>query len=290
MSHFETPKQAALIYDVGLHHGEDAEYYLRKGFNVVGFEADPELAASCRSRLAKYLDNRQLNIVEGAVVGDDFFAGGRKSITFYKSRMSVWGTVNADWALRNEKIGTQNEQIEVPAVNFKEAIQQFGMPYYMKIDIEGSDTLCLEALRDFSQKPDYVSIESEMAKFDGLEKEISLLEELGYKDFLAVQQEGIERTQPPHPAREGDYAPYQFPEGSTGVFGKELGGRWKSRAEILAQFRRIHFLHATFSGFSEKGLTRNWGGMKIGGLIRRIIRRPLPGWYDTHARHESAAK
>ncbi len=33
-----------LIYDVGMHKGEDADYYLKKGFRVIGFEAIPELA------------------------------------------------------------------------------------------------------------------------------------------------------------------------------------------------------------------------------------------------------
>jgi len=36
-------KHHDLIYDVGLHKGEDAEFYLRKGFRVVAFEADSDL-------------------------------------------------------------------------------------------------------------------------------------------------------------------------------------------------------------------------------------------------------
>jgi len=32
-----------LIIDVGVHQGEDTEYYLKKGFCVVGIEADPQL-------------------------------------------------------------------------------------------------------------------------------------------------------------------------------------------------------------------------------------------------------
>ena len=36
-------KHYDLIYDVGMHKGEDTEFYLSKGFKVVGFEADPDL-------------------------------------------------------------------------------------------------------------------------------------------------------------------------------------------------------------------------------------------------------
>jgi hypothetical protein len=31
-----------LIYDIGMHQGEDTEFYLQKGFNVIAFEADPD--------------------------------------------------------------------------------------------------------------------------------------------------------------------------------------------------------------------------------------------------------
>jgi hypothetical protein len=32
-----------LIYDIGLHKGEDSEFYLKKGFRVVAIEALPSL-------------------------------------------------------------------------------------------------------------------------------------------------------------------------------------------------------------------------------------------------------
>jgi len=32
-----------LIFDVGMHKGEDTDFYIKKGFDVIGFEANPEL-------------------------------------------------------------------------------------------------------------------------------------------------------------------------------------------------------------------------------------------------------
>ena len=78
-----TPKHNDLIYDVGMHKGEDAEFYLRKGFRVVAFEANPELIASCKQRLRDFLDHGQLTIVEGAIVEPDLIAGGQKTVQFY---------------------------------------------------------------------------------------------------------------------------------------------------------------------------------------------------------------
>ena len=44
----DVPKHKDLVYDVGMHKGEDTEFYLRKGFRVIAFEADPDLAHSGR--------------------------------------------------------------------------------------------------------------------------------------------------------------------------------------------------------------------------------------------------
>ena len=45
-----------LIYDVGMHKGEDTELYLKKGFRVIAFEADPDLVASARTKHACPVD------------------------------------------------------------------------------------------------------------------------------------------------------------------------------------------------------------------------------------------
>ena len=39
-----------LIFDIGLHKGLEAEFYLRKGFCVVGVEASGDLAEIARNR------------------------------------------------------------------------------------------------------------------------------------------------------------------------------------------------------------------------------------------------
>ena len=41
-----------LIYDVGLHHGDDTAYYLHKGYRVVAVDADPMMVEGCNRRFA----------------------------------------------------------------------------------------------------------------------------------------------------------------------------------------------------------------------------------------------
>lgn len=196
MRHTRTDKN--LVYDVGMHKGEDTDYYLQKGFSVVGFEADPDLAAHCRRRFSDEIQNGKVTIVEGAIVDRPRGEAKIKTIKFYRNKdNSVWGTVADVWVHRNESLGTSNEIIEVPIVNFSDRLEQYGIPYYLKIDIEGMDTVCLRALLHFEHKPHYISAESEKVSFAKLIEELDLFTQLGYTRFKAVQQFGISHQKEP---------------------------------------------------------------------------------------------
>lgn len=289
-----TPKHNDLIYDVGMHKGEDAEFYLRKGFRVVAFEANPELIASCKQRLREFLDTGQLTIVEGAIVEPDLIAGGQKTVQFYQNRdSSVWGTVSAEWAERNARLGMVSTVTEVPAIDFAAVMRQYGVPYYMKIDIEGCDTICIKALRGFEIKPSYISLESDKTSVECVEREIDLFLELGYDSFQAVEQSQIPKMQsPPEPPLEGKSLAHRFEKGSSGLFGLELDGSWKSKEKVLSQYRRIFVGYRLLGDDGVMGGWRFPGARQLRGVVRRVIRllthATVPGWYDTHARHSSA--
>ncbi len=272
-------KHGDLIYDVGMHKGEDTDFFLKKGFRVVAFEADPELVELNRSRFSESLRQSRLVIVAGAVVDNP--ASGRA--VFYKNASNTeWGTVDSAWAARNETLGTRNVIIEVDAVNFSACLARYGIPHYMKIDIEGADLICLKHLARLDGRPDFLSIESDKTSVEHVAEEISLLEGLGYDRFKAMQQEYIHLQRVPHPAREGRYVLHRFPDCSSGLFGAELPGRWKSREQILRQYRRIFMEYRWFGDatFWQHDRTAN----RILRKISMLLGRPIPGWYDTHAR------
>lgn len=278
----QAEKHADLIYDVGLHKGEDAAFYLQKGFRVVAFEADPELTQLAREHLADYIAKGKLTVVEGAIVPEDVLRSGRKTVTFYKSSVSVCGTLHPRWVDRNAISGKRADPIEVKALDFAQILQTYGVPYYMKVDIEGSDIYCLQPLLKLDVRPDYVSIETEHASPEKLEEELNLLEQLGYDRFKAIQQDGIDKMKPPFPAKEGTYVPFTFSSDSSGLFGRELPGEWRTRQEMLEHGRRFIVQFQFWQDFQ-----RNWLRQKIHGVLKRLARRPLAGWYDTHARHSS---
>lgn len=273
-----------LIYDVGMHKGQDTDFYLKKGFNVVAFEANPENIDFCKRRFARAIEEKRLNIVEGAIV-ENALASRQKTVKFYLNKNhSLWGSTSDDWAYRNEVMGTTNEAIEVGAVDFGQAIEEHGVPFYLKADIVGSEMICLRALLKFESKPEYLSIRSEKVIFNRLKDEFCLLERLGYNKFKAVQQD-FSNLQANIDAPNGEKITHVFEEGGSGFFAEETAGRWKTKEQVLKEYQKIFTLYWLFGDYSY--LIQTGKGKKLIAQMERIARRPLPGWYDTHAKHSS---
>lgn len=281
-----TSKNQNLIYDVGLHRGQDTDFYLKNGYKVVAFEADPENAAFCRTRFAEFISNGRLTIVEGAITENFSQNGNGESVKFYKNEdHSLWGSTSEDWAVRNTVMGTTNEIISVPAINFAEQMQKYGVPHYLKADIVGSEVICLRAMLSFKNKPDYISIRSEKLVFSKLLYEFDLLEQLGYGDFKAIKQD-FERIKPELPSNDGKKI-HIFEEGASGPFGEKTLGKWKSREATLKAYNKVFVKYWLFGDYSY--LIQTEGGRKLIATMERFVRRSIPGWYDTHARHGSVS-
>ncbi|MDW7772684.1 MAG: FkbM family methyltransferase [Desulfobulbaceae bacterium] len=274
-----------LVFDVGMHQGEDTVYYLKRGFRVVGFDANPELIRENREKFAGEIDRNELVIVEGAIIDDP----GIEKVKFYVNEdSSVWGTVHADFAARNEKLGTSSKVVEVKAIDFASCLTEYGIPYYMKIDIEGADLCCLRTLDNFQHKPPYISIESNKVNFADLLQEIELLANLGYTDFKAVQQADVPKMKVPVNSSEGRIVDHVFSKEASGLFGSDLPGNWVDKEGIIKEYRRIFIQYRRYgdSTFWQK----NPLGRRFLQALARITGNHYPGWYDTHARHESFSR
>ena len=280
-------KYGDLVYDVGMHQGEDTDYYLKKGFRVIAFEANPKLVAKSRSRFADAIRDKKLIIVEGAIT-DKPGGTSESTVSFYENaKLSEWGTVVSDWARRNEALGASSQVIEVPIVDFARSLRQFGIPHYLKIDIEGMDTVCLAALAQFEQKPDYVSLESNKASIAELAEELNLLTQLGYTKFKAIQQVHVPRQREPNPSQEGCVVGRRFEVGTTGLFGADLPQEWKDYNDTLREYKFIFFGYRLFGDYGV--LRKYFLGEALRRVLCHLLRTPsFPGWYDTHAKHVSA--
>lgn len=266
-----------LVFDFGLHKGEDTAFYLEKGFRVVSFEANPELAQACRNRFSAQIETGTLTIMEGAVAP----ASAGDTLTFFVNERSVWGTIDKDWVERNEKAGAASKKITARRIDVEEVIREFGMPFYMKIDIEGADQYVLEVLASFPDRPKYISIESSKEDLGEVIAECDRLRTLGYSRFKAVQQEYIPGRQGVFARRNGESFSYTFPADSSGPFGDDIRQSWVSYEEILDDYRTIFRKYRWFGSGSPlmrvPGLHKFlWHAGKLGNI-------GLPGWYDTHA-------
>ena len=260
-----------LVFDFGMHRGEDSEFYLKKGFHVVAVDANPQLCDEVGNKLEAEVKSGRLTIVNKAI------SEKPGSIKFYlNSRHAIWGTASPDWAERNRRFGAESTEIEVEATTVQALVQQYGMPHYMKIDIEGNDMLVLRGLVGLPETPEYVSIESDKDSFRALRKEFEMLSRLGYDEFNIVDQRQVARQQCPNPPREGESCVHTFREGATGLFGEELPGRWMSAEQAIDAYKPI-FLRYALTGDDPFIRTPK---------IRRILKLAGFGasWFDTHAR------
>ena len=164
---------SSLIYDVGMNNGDDSAYYLRNGFDVIAIEANPVLVERARSRFARELSDGRLTVLEVGI------AEGEGEATFWICEdRSEWSSFDRTVASRN---GSKHRAISVRLRPFQEILQQYGVPYYCKIDIEGNDHLCVSAMTPES-RPAFIS--AEVSEHGLLDQFASL----GYDRFKLVHQ------------------------------------------------------------------------------------------------------
>lgn len=264
-----------MIFDIGMHEGQDTDFYLRKGFKVVAVEANPALAASAARRFAAAIASAQLTIVNKAI------ADVPGTIEFYiNEKLSVWGTASRDWMERNAKLGAPSTMIEVPTMSMAALFSAYGMPYFMKVDIEGYDQLCIRALIDRDDRPDFTSIESHAWLYDETLADLELLRQAGYTKFKIIPQHDIMRQRPPAKSLEGLPIDYTFVSGSSGLFGRELPGRWMSFDQTCARYRHI-YRNVRMVGM-HNGRFRDVKNRYVKAALNRVFAGGT-GWYDTHA-------
>lgn len=163
-----------IIFDVGMFDGADTAYYLELGYRVVAVEANPDLIAKAALRFAKQVESGQLTLVNRAI-------GPKNSAVELVIAGDDLGSssVYADRVANKSPRGT----VTVPTVTFAELVAQYGVPYFMKVDIEGADRECILAITP-ENRPQYLSFEAG----DDVEELLEHVERCGYKLFKAIDQ------------------------------------------------------------------------------------------------------
>lgn len=232
---FQREALIMLIYDVGMHNGADTDYYLKKGARVVSIEADPQLCELALSRFGEEVAQGRLTIVNCAVSdqnGDvDFFVNDRNT-----SRSSLNG---------NSVPG--HRRIRVKSRLLSDVFQEFGMPDFVKIDVEHYDHVVVRELRRAEALPAQLSVEAH--NFDVIHE----LLKTDYTRYRMVRGNTVARRFANHRINTGGgVLNYAFTLHSSGPFGEDLPAPW----------------------FPAEAMVANW-------LLRSSLHGD--GWYDIHA-------
>ncbi|HEY2153260.1 MAG TPA: FkbM family methyltransferase [Vicinamibacterales bacterium] len=268
--------QDDLIFDIGANNGDDTAYYLREGFRVVAVEANPVLAADIERRFSADTSSGRLTVLNVGI------AGRAETVPFWvNDEQSVWSSFDRELSGRE---GSRCHSVAVRCLPLGTLLEEHGIPHYVKIDIEGYDSVCLGSLT-FQTRPPYISCE--VTHGDGL---IDRLHALGYRRFKLVNQGTFTEASPvfdnelafrglrklcvrvpvvkkliPDGIRT-DFdtfvcdAGYSFPHGSSGPFAEKTWGDWRRKDDVLKRYDDIR---------------------------RRYLRARVPlehCWYDVHAR------
>jgi FkbM family methyltransferase len=274
-----------LIYDVGLFDGEDTAYYLYRGYKVVAVDANPLMIEKAGLRFRKEILAKRLTLLN---VGISRTPG---TAAFWISDHPEWSSFDRAIASRND---TAHRSASVQTVSFSQLLVEHGVPHYLKIDIEGNDKLCVDALRG-TRLPKYISVESEcvgdsMVLSD--EEAVTMLEllrDVGYRRFKLVNQGGWV------PVRDNIVARFCMRLVTSAAQGRL---RVRGLSGIAGRFTDFARIKGLGFGFSP-GCSGPWGDDIPGGWMtfekarsaylreRRSYfskERPLYSfWYDWHA-------
>lgn len=286
-----TPIERDLVYDVGMHRGDDTAFYLSRGFRVVGVEANPTLVASLRERFAAEIRTGRLVIVPTAV------GAHRGTVRFAAvDGGSVLSTADPAYIERLERLSADFEMIDVAVTTLADVVARYGLPYFMKVDIEGMDHAAVATLESLDRRPARLSMESVTAgphaKVRGVVAELALLRRLGYRRFKLVDQARLSALDGAFLDQEGEPVVYHHAEWTSGPFGDEAPGRWRGALSVtpwmLGRCAQHHLL-AEAGWFPSTRLGRG-----VRGHVRRLATTQVPDlhlgrqfggyeWYDIHA-------
>lgn len=270
-----------LIFDIGMHNGDDTAYYLHRGFKVVAVEADPDLASAAQERFAAAIAAGRLIIVNAAIA-----AQAGEAEFWICDQLRVWNSFDRSIASRN---GLPCHAVKVQTLPLRHLLAEHGVPYYLKVDIEGHDHI---AIADVSPQdaPEFISMELNSVD------DFWLLRSKGYRRFKCIQQGYFSQVLSPrlsfksvfnvaltrlkstplanslraryralHPMPPALVKPgeWSFAPGSSGPFGEATPGEWMSFENVL---------HA-------------WLSLQIGHELGYCV-SPLNmgSWYDLHAK------
>jgi FkbM family methyltransferase len=166
-----------LVFDVGAHVGNRVRAFAALGCQVVAVEPQPDLAAVLRRIFA---GSSLVQVVERAV--SDAVGDGVLSLSDRNPTVATTSERWRDARLKDPRFaGVEwNRQINVEMTTLDRLIDQFGVPSFVKIDVEGAEPSVLAGL---GRAVPHLSFEYLPGAFESVDACLARLETLGRYRF-----------------------------------------------------------------------------------------------------------
>jgi FkbM family methyltransferase len=246
-----------LVFDIGMHNGDDTEQYLAQGFRVVAVEANPTLVEAAQKRFSEAIRDGRLSIENCAIFN---FEGATEF--WINDEKDEWSALDPEIAGRQ---GITCHKITVRCTRLSTLFNKHGVPSFLKSDIERGDRYGLEDLSP-PHLPRYVAVEAHELDY------LLLLWRCGYRRFKIVDQMRLNSTFPVFSnehfhsrllKRTLWYADrvknkfgknLKYKPGSSGALGEDSQGPWLPLEDVA-----YDFLHHR-NGYRKRGTLdpRSW--------------------------------
>jgi FkbM family methyltransferase len=157
-----------------MYDATDSMYYLAEGYRVIAIEANPTLVKAAQARLSDAISAGRLIVVNGAIATE------HEMLELHLCGKDLGASsLKAELIAEREPVG----RVQVKTFPITDLIERYGVPYYMKVDIEGFDRYCILPLTERTA-PEFVS-------FEMGEDAVELTEHLwsiGYRQFKLINQ------------------------------------------------------------------------------------------------------
>lgn len=190
---------AQTVFDIGMNRGDDTAFYLKQGHKVIAVEANPVWAKRNAKLFAKEIESGRLTIINRALSDEHgkqvkFYSPKPKTkgLGWLNKFIPSKGSFNS--GVQHEESGYITEvnhmdelasmskynaceemgcfpwnptctctEMRVETTTCEKLIEQYGVPTYLKIDIEGYDGVCMRSLAKLPCKllPPFISFEEQ---------------------------------------------------------------------------------------------------------------------------------
>jgi FkbM family methyltransferase len=171
-----------LIFDIGANVGETVAQFITVANKVICFEPNPRLANLLRGRFVNDL----------VIVDERGVSNKNGTQTFKISNADTISTLSEDWVTNSRFTGSYNwdNHIQIETVTLDSIIEQYGIPDYIKIDVEGYEYELLTSFTKFLPNTLFSFEWAEEQKYK-IDLTIQHLNKLGYNSFAFTEADEI---------------------------------------------------------------------------------------------------